>query len=156
MAFHFLHEEGRCVAGIEFSSKTLLRIGVGLLGARITLAQIFDLGIGPVLPAKSEGRFGKKHFAYLPKEDAYRYPAEERLPYRYTNEEDGKMPRRYWTTACPTSAHVLVFGRRQRQDAPQAQLAGVQKAPRHEVAGSVAPGRATSTMRLACRRRSRW
>jgi len=46
--------------------------------------------------------------------------------------------------------------RRQRQDAPQAQLAGVQKAPRHEVAGSVAPGRATSAMRLACRRRSRW
>jgi Transposase DDE domain len=24
----------------------------------------------------------------------------ERLPYRYTNEEDGKMLRRYWTTAC--------------------------------------------------------
>jgi hypothetical protein len=23
-----------------------------------------------------------------------------RLPYRYTNEEDGKMLRRYWTTAC--------------------------------------------------------
>jgi uncharacterized integral membrane protein (TIGR00698 family) len=49
MAFHFLHEEGRCVAGIEFSSKTLLRIGVGLLGARITFAQIADLGVGPVL-----------------------------------------------------------------------------------------------------------
>src|SRR5262249_49629598 len=31
MAFHFLHEEGRCVAGIEFSSKAILRIGVGLL-----------------------------------------------------------------------------------------------------------------------------
>jgi hypothetical protein len=30
------------------------------------------------------------------------------------------------------------------KDAPQAQLTGVQKAPRHEVAGSVAPGRATS------------
>ena len=29
--------------------------------------------------------------------------------------------------------------RRQRQDAPQAQLAGVRKAPRHEVAGSWAP-----------------
>jgi hypothetical protein len=43
------------------------------------------------------------------------------------------------------SALVLVFGRRPRRDAPQVQLAGVQKAPRHEVAGSVAPGRATST-----------
>src|SRR6516165_9175778 len=39
------------------------------------------------------------------------------------------------------SAHVLVFGRRQRRDTPQAQLAGVQKAPRHEVAGSWARAR---------------
>jgi hypothetical protein len=37
---------------------------------------------------------------YLPGDDAYRCPAGERLPYRYTNEEDGKMLRRYWTTAC--------------------------------------------------------
>ena len=49
MAFHFLHEEGRCIAGIEFSSKTVLRVGVALLGARITVAQILDLGIGPAL-----------------------------------------------------------------------------------------------------------
>lgn len=49
MAFHFLHEEGRCIAGIEFSSKTLLRVGVALLGVRITFAQIVDLGPGPVL-----------------------------------------------------------------------------------------------------------
>jgi uncharacterized integral membrane protein (TIGR00698 family) len=49
MAFHFLHEDGRCVAGIEFSSKSILRIGVGLLGVRITVAEIADLGIGPVL-----------------------------------------------------------------------------------------------------------
>ena len=34
---------------------------------------------------------------------------------------------------------VLVFGRRQKRDIPHAQGAGVQKAPRHEVAGSVAP-----------------
>jgi len=49
MAFHFLHEDGRCVAGIEFSSRTVLRVGVGLLGARITTAQIVSLGIVPVL-----------------------------------------------------------------------------------------------------------
>jgi uncharacterized integral membrane protein (TIGR00698 family) len=49
MAFHFLHEEGRCIAGIEFSSKSLLRVGVALLGVRITVTQILDLGIGPVL-----------------------------------------------------------------------------------------------------------
>jgi transposase len=51
--------------------------------------------------AKSDGRFGKQDFAYLPKEDVYRCPAGEKLTYRYTNEEDGKMLRRYWTTACP-------------------------------------------------------
>jgi macrodomain Ter protein organizer (MatP/YcbG family) len=36
----------------------------------------------------------------LPEEDAYRCPAGERLPYRFTNEEEGKRMRRYWTTAC--------------------------------------------------------
>src|SRR6266498_5585330 len=29
-----------------------------------------------------------------------RCPAGEKLTYRYTNEEDGKTLRRYWTTAC--------------------------------------------------------
>jgi len=48
MAFHFLHEGGRCVAGIEFSSRTVLRLGVALLGARITTAQIMEVGLVPV------------------------------------------------------------------------------------------------------------
>jgi uncharacterized integral membrane protein (TIGR00698 family) len=48
MAFHFLHESGRCVAGIEFASRTILRLGVALLGARITFDQIASLGVGPV------------------------------------------------------------------------------------------------------------
>ncbi len=48
MAFHFLHEEGRAIPGIEFSSKAVLRIGVALLGARITFEQILSLGIGPI------------------------------------------------------------------------------------------------------------
>ena len=52
--------------------------------------------------AKSEGRFGKQDFVYLPTEDVYRCPAGEKLTYRYTNEEDGKALRRYWTTACPS------------------------------------------------------
>src|ERR1700756_4107079 len=69
-----------------------------------------EAGITVTLPkpltsgAKSEGRFGKQDFAYLPGEDAYRCPAGERLPYRYTNEEDGKVLRRYWTTACQNCA----------------------------------------------------
>jgi len=52
--------------------------------------------------AKSEGRFGKQDFVYLPIEDVYRCPAGEKLAYHYTNEEDGKTLRRYWTTACPS------------------------------------------------------
>lgn len=48
MAFHFLHQEGRCVAGIEFTSKAVLRVGVALLGARITAAQILALGVMPI------------------------------------------------------------------------------------------------------------
>ena len=49
MAFHFLHESGRCVAGIEFTSRTVLRTGVALLGARITFDQIASLGAAPVV-----------------------------------------------------------------------------------------------------------
>ena len=52
--------------------------------------------------AKAKGRFGKQDFVYLADEDVYRCPAGERLTYRYTNEEDGKTLRRYWTTACVT------------------------------------------------------
>src|SRR5215208_4039803 len=65
-----------------------------------------DAGITVTLPkpqtsgAKSDGRFGKQDFVYLPEEDAYRCPAGEQLPYRFTNEEYGKRLRRYWTTAC--------------------------------------------------------
>jgi uncharacterized integral membrane protein (TIGR00698 family) len=49
MAFHFLSQEGRTVAGIELASKGVLRIAVGLLGAQITIAQITNLGLTPVL-----------------------------------------------------------------------------------------------------------
>jgi Transposase DDE domain len=65
-----------------------------------------EAGITVTLPkpqtsgAKSDGRFGKQDFVYLPEEDAYRCPAGEQLPYRFTNAEDGKRIRRYWTTAC--------------------------------------------------------
>ncbi|HEY2358453.1 MAG TPA: putative sulfate exporter family transporter [Phenylobacterium sp.] len=48
MTFHFLHEEGRCIPGIEFASKAVLRTGVALLGARITVEQIIALGPTPI------------------------------------------------------------------------------------------------------------
>ena len=69
-----------------------------------------EAGITVTLPkpqtsgAKSDGRFGKQDFVYLPEEDAYRCPAGEQLPYRFTSEEDGKRLRRYWTTACQDCA----------------------------------------------------
>src|SRR6187549_3159177 len=59
-----------------------------------------EAGITVTLPkpqtsgAKSQGRFGKQDFAYLLEEDAYRCPAGEQLPYRFTSEEDGKRIRR--------------------------------------------------------------
>lgn len=49
MTLHFLSEEGKCLAGIEFAAKKVLRIGVALLGVRITTEQVVELGIGPVL-----------------------------------------------------------------------------------------------------------
>lgn len=54
--------------------------------------------------AKAEGRFGKQDFVYDAEADAYRCPAGERLPYRFTNVEGGLKLRRYWTAACGTCA----------------------------------------------------
>lgn len=44
VALHHLSGEAKSKPGIEFCSRTLLRLGVGLLGARITAAQIAGLG----------------------------------------------------------------------------------------------------------------
>ena len=44
VAFNYLSHEPRTKPGIEFCGRTVLRLGVGLLGARITAAQISGLG----------------------------------------------------------------------------------------------------------------
>lgn len=44
IAFHYLSHEPRTRPGIEFCARTVLRLGVGLLGARITAMQIAGLG----------------------------------------------------------------------------------------------------------------
>ena len=65
-----------------------------------------NAGIAVTLPKPmtsgmiARGRFGKQDFRYVADEDVYICPAGERLPYRYTNEEDGLVLRRYWTNAC--------------------------------------------------------
>jgi uncharacterized integral membrane protein (TIGR00698 family) len=44
MAMHFLSTDSRCADGIALASKQVLRIGVALLGMRITLADVQSLG----------------------------------------------------------------------------------------------------------------
>ncbi len=46
IAFNFLADEGRCVQGIGLASKTVLQIGVALLGARISVELLIGLGPG--------------------------------------------------------------------------------------------------------------
>jgi hypothetical protein len=48
----------------------------------------------------AKGRFGKQDFVYVAADDVYLCPSGEQLTYHYTNEEDGKTLRRYWTNAC--------------------------------------------------------
>ena len=49
MAMNFLSADGPCAPGIEFCARSVLRIGVALLGLRITFEQVVALGWGPVL-----------------------------------------------------------------------------------------------------------
>src|SRR5471032_1717851 len=66
-----------------------------------------DVGIVPFVPkpmtsnAKSDGRFDKRDFIYIAKDDEYQCPAGQRAIYRYTSEENGLQIRRYWSSACP-------------------------------------------------------
>jgi transposase len=69
-----------------------------------------DAGIMVTLPkpmtsnSKAAGRFGKQDFVYVVADDVYICPARERLTYHYTNVEDGKTLRRYWTNNCQACA----------------------------------------------------
>lgn len=49
MPLYFLSQEGRCAAGIQVAAKQVLRIGVALLGARITASAILELGVAPIV-----------------------------------------------------------------------------------------------------------
>ena len=48
LSLNFLASDGKCKAGIEFTARTVLRLGVCLLGMRITLEQIVGLGWKPL------------------------------------------------------------------------------------------------------------
>lgn len=51
MAFNFLSTDARVRPGIDLSARTVLRIGVALLGIRITVDRITELGPVPILLA---------------------------------------------------------------------------------------------------------
>lgn len=44
LALHFVSEDPRCAAGIQFASSTVLRLGVALLGLRLTIEHVLTLG----------------------------------------------------------------------------------------------------------------
>ena len=46
-AFNFLIDDPRCRPGIEFTARTVLRVGVALLGVRISVGQVTALGAAP-------------------------------------------------------------------------------------------------------------
>ncbi|MFV5584210.1 YeiH family protein [Acinetobacter oleivorans] len=48
MSVNFLAAESKCKVGIEFTARSVLRMGIALLGMRITLGQITALGWQPV------------------------------------------------------------------------------------------------------------
>jgi uncharacterized integral membrane protein (TIGR00698 family) len=46
LSFHFMMKNPQVKPGVDFCGRTVLRLGVALLGARITLAQVAQLGVG--------------------------------------------------------------------------------------------------------------
>ena len=79
-----------------FSSEQILACQEA--GVTVTLPQPQTSG------NRVKGRFVKQDFRYVASEDVYVCPAGEKLTYRYTNQEDGRVLRRYWTSACQTCA----------------------------------------------------
>lgn len=49
MAFNFLADHPKSQDGIAFASRTMLRLGVALLGLRLTFADVSQLGLVPIL-----------------------------------------------------------------------------------------------------------
>ena len=99
-------EQARTAMGVEkldvvadrgyYDSKQILACEEA--GITVTLPKPLTSG------AKAAGRFGKQDFASVATQDIYRCPAGERLTYRSTSEENGKVMRRYWTTVCQSCA----------------------------------------------------
>ena len=66
--------------------------------------------------AAAVGRFDRADFVYDADKDAYECPAGKSLPYHYTNKQDGKTLRNYWTNDCATCVikHRCTTGKERR------------------------------------------
>jgi transposase len=53
---------------------------------------------------RAKGMFRRQDFRYVPEQDEYRCPANERLVRRMTSEQDGLMVHRYWSSNCHACA----------------------------------------------------
>ena len=77
---------------------------------RADILSCYEAGItafvphSPNLGNRTNISFGKKDFRYIPEKNEYRCPANERLIWRMTSEEDGLTLHRYWSTNCQTCA----------------------------------------------------
>jgi uncharacterized integral membrane protein (TIGR00698 family) len=49
LSFHFMTKNAQVKPGVDWCGRTVLRLGVALLGARITLSQVAQLGIGSAI-----------------------------------------------------------------------------------------------------------
>ncbi len=79
-------------------------------GITVTLPKPLTSGV------KAKGRYGKQDFRYVAEEDVYICPAGERLVYHYTNVEEGRTLRRYWTNVCQSCPikHLCTTGKERR------------------------------------------
>jgi hypothetical protein len=66
--------------------------------------------------AAAVGRFDRADFTYHAETDAYACPAGKWLTYHYTNEQDGKTLRNYWTNECESCVikHRCTTGKERR------------------------------------------
>lgn len=94
---------GKAKAAMGFDELEVLADRGYFSGEEILSCQA--MGVTPYVPrpltsgAKSDGRFGKQDFVYLPEQDVYRCPAGALLPRHMTSVEKGLTLHRYWDLA---------------------------------------------------------
>src|SRR3982074_3632554 len=95
---------GRAKAPMGVEALDVLADGGCVRGGGVLACE--PLGVTPYVPkpltsgSKAAGRFGKQDFVYIPEEDAYRCPADQRLTWRFTSAEKGMTLHSYWTSKC--------------------------------------------------------